>query len=132
MSEHHAADTVQSDKVKSDYINQLKDGDYLTSFLDFTFSFLGHSSGKPIDASKFEVTRYSFDIEQDPTRDAQWCLTYLVFLCLQRMPSLTKAWWLSCSSRQTVVNVESWVEKYVSPQFSKPITMLTLFRCLRL
>jgi len=100
--------------VKSDYISHLKEDDYLDQLLSFMFEFLGHASGKPVDVSKFEPTTYSFDIQESPLKDIQWLLTHLYYLCLTRMPSATKAWWFGCKSRQTVVNVESWTEKYVS------------------
>lgn len=103
-----------SDKVKNDYIEHLKEGDYLTSLLNFTFAFLGHAGGKPIDASKFDVTTYSFGTEELPVKDVQWLLIHLYYLCLKRAPALTKNWWMECKSRQIVVNVETWTEKYVS------------------
>ena len=104
-----------SDKVKNDYITHLKSGDYLSGLLLFTFDFLGHSRAKPLDPSSFAIEVYSFDLEASPVRDTQWLLCHLYYLCLKRLPALTKTWWMDCKSRQTVLAVESWTEKYLSP-----------------
>lgn len=104
-----------SDKVSQDYTEHIKEGSYLTSFLNFMADFLGHSRGKPVDASKFDITIYSFDVQDDPLKDMQWLLIHLYFLSLKRLPSLVKAWYMELKSRQTVQNIESWTEKYISP-----------------
>lgn len=101
-------------KVKTDYIEHLKEGNYLPGFLDFLTDFLGHGRGKPVDATKFDVTSYEADVEESPERDAQWLLTYLYFLCLNYTPSLAKSWWIDCKSRQKVLAVEEWTAKFVS------------------
>ncbi|KAB8345877.1 hypothetical protein FH972_022932 [Carpinus fangiana] len=115
LPEDTNTDLSKSDKVKSDYSDHLKDGGHLDTLLLFIFTFLGHASGRPIDASKFDVATYGFDLQESPTKDVQWLLSHLYFLCLQYLPSLTKAWWLDSKSRQIRVNVESWTEKYISP-----------------
>ncbi|KAF2115322.1 RING zinc finger protein-like protein [Lophiotrema nucula] len=101
-------------KVKNDYIEHIKEGDYLKGLLDFAFDFLGHAHNKPIDVSKFDITEYTPDVEP-PRRDVQWLLTHLYFTALKYVPSLTKAWWISCKSRPIVVTLEPWTEKYISP-----------------
>lgn len=80
--------------------------------------FLGHSRGKPIDASKLDIANYTAGIEDSPVKDTQWLLTHLYYLCLKRTPALTKTWWTECKSRQTVINMEIWTEKYV--RYAKP------------
>lgn len=118
----------QSYKVKSDYINHIKDGDYLPGLLDFIFSFLGHAQGKPLDVSKLDITTYTPDLEP-PKRDTQWLLAHLYFLALQHVPSLTKYWWIDCKSRAIAVSVEPWTEKYVIYPFLTFITSeLTSYR----
>ncbi|KAF2807951.1 uncharacterized protein BDZ99DRAFT_420629 [Mytilinidion resinicola] len=101
-------------KVKTDYIEHIKEGDYLPGLLDFTFDFLGHARGKPVDVGKLDVTTYTPDMEP-PERDSQWLLTHIYYLCLTHMPSLAKTWWIDCKSRQKVIAVESWTEKFISP-----------------
>lgn len=111
---------LQSYKVKMDYIEEISKGDYLQSLLDFMFSFLGHERGKPVDVSKFDVTTWEPDVEESPTRTAQWFMSHLYYLCLMYMPSLAKAWWTDCKSRQKKFAVEHWSEKYVRPNHSRP------------
>ncbi|KAF2124162.1 RING zinc finger protein-like protein [Dothidotthia symphoricarpi CBS 119687] len=101
-------------KVKNDYVEHIKEGDYLPGLLNFTFDFLGHAHNKPVDVSKLDITTYEPDVEP-PKRDVQWLLTHLYFLCLRHVPSLTKAWFIDCKSRATVVTLEPWTEKFISP-----------------
>ncbi|KAJ4375787.1 hypothetical protein N0V83_001064 [Neocucurbitaria cava] len=101
-------------KVKNDYIEHIKEGEYLPGLLSFTFDFLGHAHNKPVDVSKLDITIYQPDTEA-PKQDLQWLLTHLYFLSLRHMPSLTKSWFISCKSRATVVTLEPWTEKYISP-----------------
>lgn len=107
--------TNSSYKVKTDYIDQLKDGTYLSGLLSLTFDFLGHTRGKPIDASRFDVTSYQADMEESPERDVQWLLSHLFYLSLTHLPSLVKSYYLDIRSRQTSLAVESWAAKYISP-----------------
>ncbi|CBX95893.1 similar to RING zinc finger protein [Plenodomus lingam JN3] len=101
-------------KVKNDYVEHIKEGEYLPGLLDFTFDFLGHAHNKPVDVSKLDITTYEPEIEP-PKKDLQWLLTHLYFLCLRHVPSLTKSWFISCKSRATVVTLEPWTEKFISP-----------------
>ncbi|KAF2023630.1 RING zinc finger protein-like protein [Setomelanomma holmii] len=101
-------------KVKNDYVDHIKEGEYLPGLLNFTFDFLGHAHNKPVDVSRFDVTTYQPDMEP-PKRDLQWLLTHLYFLCLKHVPSLTKSWFIDCKSRATVVTLEPWTEKNISP-----------------
>ncbi|KAI9719726.1 MAG: hypothetical protein M1812_003214 [Candelaria pacifica] len=102
-------------KVKSDYVANIKEGGYITGLLDFMFDLLGHSSRKPVDASKFDISTYDFHNDEMPEKDMQWLLIHLYYLSLIHIPSLTKNWWLDCKSRQTKLAVETWTEKYISP-----------------
>lgn len=102
-------------KVKSDYIDQLKDGTYLSGLLSLALDFLGHTRGKPIDASKFNVQEYQADLEDNPERDVQYLLSHLFYLALTHLPSLVKSYYLDIRSRQTSLAVESWTAKYISP-----------------
>jgi hypothetical protein len=101
-------------KVKSDYVEHLKEGDYAPGLLAFMFDFLGHGKNKPVDVSKYDVTGYTPDLEP-PKQDTQWLLAHLYFLCLRHIPSLTKSWWISCKSRSVAVSLEGWTERYISP-----------------
>ena len=102
-------------RVKSDYIEQLKDGTYLSGLLALTFDFLGHTRGRPVDVSKFDIQDYTFDVEPSPEKDVQWLLTHLYFLALTHLPSLVKGYYLDIRSRQTSQAVETWTAKHISP-----------------
>ena len=102
-------------KVKNDYIEQLKEGSYLTSLLDLVFDFLGHTRGRPADASKFDVQQYTPDVEPSPEKDVQWLLAHLYFLALTHLPSLVKSYYLDIRSRQTSQAIDKWTAKYISP-----------------
>jgi len=102
-------------KVKSDYAEHVKEDGNMPGLLDFVTEFLGHSLGKPVDVSRFSIATYTADSVESPLRDAQYLLTHLYYLCLKHLPSLTKNWWIECKSRQKVIAVETWTEKYISP-----------------
>ncbi|KZM23839.1 zinc ion binding [Ascochyta rabiei] len=103
-------------KVKNDYIEHIKEGEFLPGLLDFTFDFLGHAHNKPVDVSKLDITKYEPDVEL-PKQDTQWLLTHLYYLTLLHMPSLTKSWFnaLTSRSRAIAVTLEPWTEKNISP-----------------
>lgn len=109
-------------KVKSDYIENLKDGDHLPDLLNLTYDFLGHSRGRPVDVSKYDITRYDYaekddmsETELSAEKRLQWLLAHLFYQALLHLPSLTKAHYLSVKARQTSLAVESWTAKYIAP-----------------
>ena len=106
--------TNSSYKVKADYVENISQGTYLVGLLELIVHFLGHSRNRPVDASKFEVTSYTPDMEESPEKDTQWLMIHLYYLALRHLPALSKAWWMACQNRQTVLAVEAWTEKYVS------------------
>ncbi|KAF2236294.1 hypothetical protein EV356DRAFT_482442 [Viridothelium virens] len=102
-------------KVKADYSENIKEGGYITGLLDLISGVLGHSRGRAIDASKFDIVKYDPNLESLPEKDVQWLLVHLYYLSMKYTPSLVKAWWIECRSRQKVISIESWTEKYFSP-----------------
>ena len=108
--------TNASHKVKSDYVDSMKEAGHLGDFLDFAFDFLGHVKGRPLDVTKFDVASYNTTtFEDSPLKDTQWLLTHLYYLCLMHFPTLSKNWWIDCRSRQKVISVESWTAKHIAP-----------------
>ncbi|PUU79929.1 hypothetical protein B9Z19DRAFT_976980 [Tuber borchii] len=109
----------QSFKVRTAYVEALKDADLLTPLFNYTFDILGHSRGKPIDASKLPFETYTLDSSLEdstnPVREVHWLLTHIYYLALRHTPSLVKRWWTECKSRQKVLAVEEFTEKYMSP-----------------
>ncbi|OQO01946.1 hypothetical protein B0A48_12419 [Cryoendolithus antarcticus] len=102
-------------KVKSDYIEQLKDGAYLPGLLDMALEYLGHTRGKPVDVARFDIAIYQSGLQDKPAVDLQWLLTHLFYLSLLHLPSLTKSYYLDVRSRQTSQAVETWTAKFISP-----------------
>ncbi|GME24287.1 Zinc finger RING-type protein [Neofusicoccum parvum] len=107
--------TNSSYKVKTDYIEHLQKEGHVPQLLDFLAEFLGHTKGRPIDISKFDVAQYDPHATDTPLADARYLAAHLYFLTLQHLPSLAKSWWIDCKSRQTVLAVESWTERFISP-----------------
>lgn len=109
--------------MKSDYIDSLKEGDYLPGLLNITYMLLGHTRGKPVDVSKYNITRYDYNEQEDGTSELeltsdkrlQWLLAHLFYQSLSHLPSLTKAHYLSIKARQTSLAVEAWTAKYIAP-----------------
>lgn len=89
----------------------------MPALLDFLVEFLGHSKGKPADISKVDVTTYdaATAAADTPLADARHLASHLYFLVFNHLPSLAKSWWIDCKSRQTVLAVESWTERFISP-----------------
>ncbi|PWW74572.1 hypothetical protein C7212DRAFT_358891 [Tuber magnatum] len=106
-------------KVRTAYVEALREANFLTPLLDYAFEILGHSHGKPIDASKLPFEEYtpdsSLEDSTNSTREVHRLLTHIYYLALRHTPSLVKRWWTECKSRQRVLAVEEFTEKYMSP-----------------
>lgn len=101
--------------VQADYANSLKEGTYLNGLLDFSFRYLITERSRPVDASKFDILKSSPKEGESPEIATQYYLVHLYTLSLTLIPNLTKTWWRDSTSRQTMIAVESWTEKYVRP-----------------
>ena len=115
--------------LQKDYVASLRDGVYLKVFLDFTFEFLITGRPRPADASKFDFMDFSVDHEDAPEQYVDRFLVHLYALCLKCIPNLTKSWWRDSTSRQTMIAVESWTDKYVRP--SLPFVRIHTYTCSR-
>ncbi len=105
--------TNSSFNVKGDYVASLKEGTYLNDLLKLTFDILINARSKPIDASKFNIESYTPNTEESPERETHWLLIHLYYLALKHLQTLTRNWWRDSTSRQTMLAVESWTEKYI-------------------
>lgn len=102
-------------KVQADYVAALKDGSYTQDFLDFIFKILINGRQKPVDASRYDFQTSGLRDDQNPEQETHAALIHLYYLCLRRLPSITKDWWRDSTSRQLSIAVESWTQKYISP-----------------
>lgn len=106
--------TNSSFKVRADYVASLREGTYLDDLLKFTFDILMNARSKPIDASKFNIESYTPNTEDSPEKETHWLLIHLYYLSLRHLQTHTRSWWRDSTSRQTLLAVESWTEKYIS------------------
>ena len=102
-------------KVQADYVAALKEGTYTQDLLDFIFNILINGRQKPVDASRYDFQTSGLRGYQIPEHETHGALIHLYYLCLRRLPSITKDWWRDSTSRQLSVAVESWTQKYISP-----------------
>lgn len=87
----------------------------MTPLLEFISATL-FSHGRTFDASKVDIQSYTVDITENPLQDIRWLQTHLYYLTLRYTPSLVKTWWLDTErNRATVLAVEAFTEKYMSP-----------------
>ncbi|KAI9736642.1 MAG: hypothetical protein M1834_000846 [Cirrosporium novae-zelandiae] len=106
--------TSSSYKVKSDYVDNMKEAGSLPSLLDLTFKYLGHESGKPFDASKIDIETFSPETEESPKRYTHHFLCHLYYLSLRNLSTLVRNWWINSKGRLKIP-VETWTAKHISP-----------------
>lgn len=109
-----------SSALKADYVASLKDGAYLEGLLDFAFDILINKRSKPLDASQFEVSYHVPRPTETVENNMHWLIIHLYYLSLKHLPVLSKVWWRDTTSRQKVIAVEAWTEKYVCHLLSTP------------
>lgn len=112
--------TNSSSALKADYVASLKDGAYLEGLLDFAFDILINKRSKPLDASQFEVSYHIPRPTDTAEENTHWLIIHLYYLSLRHLPVLSKVWWRDTTSRQKVIAVEAWTEKYVCYLLSTP------------
>lgn len=114
--------STPSFKIRNDFAEHLKTGEYVGPLLDFLFDVLGHSAGQPLNLDKEKIgSEHIADCDvglanaETNERSMHWLLAHLYYLTLKHIPGLFKAWYTSCRSKQTRIAVESWTSKYFSP-----------------
>ncbi|KAH6605427.1 hypothetical protein Trco_007134 [Trichoderma cornu-damae] len=114
--------SASSFKMRSDFTENLKTGDYVSPFLGFMFDVLGHSAARPLSLERELLTAehirdYDVKVARSEPEELsmQWLLVHLFYLTLKHVPGLFKAWYLGCRAKQTRIAVEAWTAKYFSP-----------------
>ncbi len=106
--------TNSSDKTKTDYAANLKEGSYLQDLLDFTFQVVISNRSKPLNASAIQKCSFEPGKSKTMEEETHWLLVHLYYLSLKYLPNICRTWWRDTTSRQTAIAVETWTEKYVS------------------
>ena len=106
--------TNASYKLQGHYVDDVKECGYLPPLLDFIGDIVRIASGKPLDASTFDIKAFDLGIGGSLEREAQWLSVHLYYLCLLRLPSLVKDWYIQQKNR-VKSPLESWTQKHISP-----------------
>ncbi len=100
--------------VRETYVIDIKNDGHLDYLLNFTCEVLRIASGKPIDASKYNISDFTLDAETSPEKESHWLTIHLYFLSLLHLPSLTKTWWIE-QKNSIKTPLESYSQKHISP-----------------
>jgi len=106
--------TNASYKLQGYYTDDIKECGYLLPLLDFICDILRIASGKPLDASRYEIKSFNLGTGASLEREAQWLSVHLYYLCLLHLPSLVKDWFIQQKNR-IKSPLESWTQKHMSP-----------------
>jgi hypothetical protein len=106
--------TNASYKLQGQYTDDIKEDGSLPPLLDFICDILRIASGKPSDASRFEIKEFDLGAGDSLEREAQWLSVHLYYLCLLHLPSLVKDWFIQQKNR-IKSPLESWTQKHISP-----------------
>lgn len=106
--------TNASYKLQGHYTDDIKECGSLPPLLDFICDILRIASGKPLDASRFDIKEFDLGAGDSLEREAQWLSVHLYYLCLLHVPSLVKDWFIDQKNR-IKSPLESWTQKHVSP-----------------
>ena len=100
-------------KLQELYATDIKDSGSLPALLDFICEMLRITSGRPLDTSKLDITRFEVGEEDSLEKEAQWLSIHLYYLCLLRLPSLAKDWFIEQKNR-IKSPLEAWTQKHIS------------------
>ena len=103
-----------SHKLREIYTGSLKASGRADDLLDFLMEKLRITSGRPLDASKLDITDYDLDLSESYEHDVQWLSVHLYYLTLSYIPSLVKDWFLQQKNR-IKTPLESWTQKNMTP-----------------
>lgn len=101
-------------KLREAYTANLKASACVPRLLDFLCDRFRITSGRPIDASKFDIKDYDSDQAESEEQNIQWLSVHTYYLLLMYLPSLTKDWYLEQKNR-IKAPLETWTQKHLSP-----------------
>ena len=106
--------TNASFKLKEMYHGDIKNSAFLPTLLDLICEILRITSGRPVDASKLDITSVKLQDHGFMEREAQSLATYLYYISLLHVPDLVKEWFIEQKNR-IKSPLESWTQKHISP-----------------
>ncbi|KAI1619165.1 armadillo-type protein [Exophiala viscosa] len=106
--------TTASYKLQEMYAANIKDKNVLPGLLDLLCEICRITSGRPLDASKFDVISFEYGSSDNDEQEQQKLATHLYCCCLLYLPSLTRGWFIEQKNR-VKSPLESWTQRYFSP-----------------
>jgi E3 ubiquitin-protein ligase listerin len=106
--------TNASFKLREMYHQDIKSSGHMVALLDTICSILRITSGRPVDASKFDVTSISLQDHDLLDKEAQSLAIYLYYQSLLHVPDLLKEWFIEQKNR-IKSPLETWTQKHISP-----------------
>lgn len=103
-----------SHKLREAYSTNLKSSGCVSKLLNFLCEKLRIASGRPIDASKFDIKNYNAELSESDDQSLQWLSIHVYYLLLMYVPHLVKDWYLEQKNR-IKLPLETWTQKYMSP-----------------
>lgn len=100
-------------RLREAYTSQLKSTNRFEKLLDFICDQLKMTSGRPVDASKFDVAQYQLGSATTSEQGVIELTVHKYFLALTYTPALVKEWFLEQKNR-IKQPLESWTQKYMS------------------
>src|SRR5205085_2063643 len=101
--------TNASYKLRGYYVEDIKEAGSLPPLLDFICDILRIASGKPLDASRFDIKEFTVGGGDSLEREAQRLSVHLYYLCLLYVPSLVKDWFIE-QNRRIKSPLEVWTQ----------------------
>ncbi|KAG9300709.1 hypothetical protein G9A89_023507 [Geosiphon pyriformis] len=106
-------------KLKSHYIENIKDTDILDEFLPYVFETLGliPSNSTQYTLSLWDFTDFfieAFELEYAADPGFPVLAAHLYYRALKHIPSVVRGWWGQCKKRQLHLAVDAYTEKYFS------------------
>lgn len=106
--------TRASYKLQAYYAEDIKEAGSFPPLLDLICDILRIASGKPVDASRFDIKEFDLGSGDSLEREAQRLSVHLYYLCLLYVPSLVKDWFIEQKNR-IKSPLEAWTQKHLSP-----------------
>ena len=101
-------------KLREAYTSDLKEAAQVPKLLDYLCDVLRITSGRPVDASKFDIAHFDLRGSESADREHHWLAIHVYYRCLLLVPGLIKAWYIEQKNR-IKSPLDSWTQKYISP-----------------